>query len=353
MKTKPTQHAVRALNSAGLQPDIIVCRSTEPLDDRRREKLALHCGIDPAACVSAPDVPSIYVIPELFEKQELGKFILKKLGIRGRAPNITAWRDIGKKIGAACREVNIAMVGKYFATGAFTLADSYLSVIEALKHAGWHDGVKPKLTWIDSGELEKSQAALKELEKYDGIVVPGGFGSRAVNGILSAIRIAREKKIPYLGLCYGMQLACVEIARNCADLGWADTVEINPKTKHPIITMNPNQIKNIETGKMGNSMRLGLYRCALEKGSMALDLYGATEIKERHRHRYEFNNAYREALKKCGVRFSGVNPETDLVEIIELKGHPFFVGVQFHPEFLSRPMQPHPLFVGFIKAITK
>lgn len=350
MKTKPTQSAARTLNSAGIQVDFIIARADRELDKKRREKLATFCGIPPQRAISAPDVDVIYEVPLLLEKQKLGDQLLQRLQLRARASQSADWNKLVKRIRTATGQVNIGVVGKYFGTGDFTLADSYISVIEAVRHAAWTHGVKPKLTWIDAEVYEHHPQRVKELAQFDGIIVPGGFGTRGVEGIIKAVQFVREHGIPYLGLCYGMQLAMIEIARHRAKLKTAHTIEINDATSHPIIHVNPFQQKNIRANNYGGTMRLGAYPCSLKKGTQAYAAYRQTLISERHRHRYEFNNAYRPILEKVGVVFSGINPDQDLVEIAEYKPHPWFVGTQFHPELKSRPLQPHPLFLGFMKA---
>ena len=348
MKSKPTQHAARSVNSAGIQPDFIVCRGEQSLDRVRKQKLSLFCNVQDEDVISAPDVDSIYEIPMLLEKEKIGANILKKFGIKPRKPKLDEWTRFVKTIGAVSDTLKIGVVGKYFGTGNYTLSDSYISVIESVKFACWHHKRKPVLDWIDSTDFEQDPGGLKLLSKYDGIIVPGGFGSRGIEGIMRAIGYVRKKKIPYLGLCYGMQLACIEIARNVAGLDGAHTVEVEKKTKHSIIHINPLQLKNVKNKQYGGTMRLGSYDCSLLKGSIAHKAYGVNKVSERHRHRYEFNNAYKKHLEKAGVRFSGINKENNLVEIIELTNHPFFVGVQFHPEFKSRPLAPHPLFRDFV-----
>ncbi len=350
MKTKPTQHASRALNSAGLQADMIVARGPHELDAPRREKLGIFCGVKKDFCISAPDVSSIYEIPLKMEEQDIGNKLLSILHIPKRKSDLSAWNKLNLHIRNGKREVKIAVVGKYFGTGNFTLADSYISVIESIKHASWSQTVKPVLEWIDSEEFEKDKKAIRKLSSFDAIIVPGGFGTRGVEGIILAIRYARENNIPYLGLCYGMQLACIEFARHILKKPDAHTVEVNPKTTNPIIHINPLQASNMLENKYGGTMRLGAYDCALRKDTKVHEAYGSGMISERHRHRYEFNNDYREEMDKAGLMVVGINPETDLVEIVELENHPYFVGVQFHPEFKSRPMHPHPLFVGLVKA---
>lgn len=353
MKTKPTQHAQRQLNHTGLHADIIVARGPMELDEVRKEKLAMHCGVKKDHSISAPDVKSIYEIPLKMEDQDFGNKILCCLKVKPRKSNLDSWKKFVKKIKSPKKEVKIAVVGKYFGTGNFTLADSYISVIEATKHAAWANNAEPKLTWVDSEIFEKDPSKLKMLSKFDAILVPGGFGTRGIEGILKSIQYAREKKIPYLGLCYGMQLACIEFVRNVLGKTEAHTVEVDGSTAHPVIHVNPNQKKNIKSNRYGGTMRLGAYDCDLVKGSKTQKAYGNMSISERHRHRYEFNNEYRDEIHKAGLHIVGTNPESDLVEIVELKDHPFFIGVQFHPEFKSRPMNPHPLFKAFIKAAFK
>lgn len=351
MKTKPTQHAARALNSSGIQADFIVARGEEELDKPRREKLATFCGLrSDEEIISAPDVQSIYEIPSVFEKQHFSDLIAKRLKLRFREKKNPGWNHFVSNMRSADRPIKIAVVGKYFGTGNYTLSDSYISVIEAVKHAAWNNGAKPDLTWIDAEKYESKPAEVSELGKFDAVIVPGGFGTRGIEGIISAIRYVREHQIPYLGLCYGMQLAAIEFARNVIGLTDAHTVECDPAVKNSIIHVNPNQAANIQQNSYGGTMRLGAYDCELRAGSKVQKLYKQSRISERHRHRYEFNNAYREPLEKSGMQIVGVNKETDLVEIIELQNHPYFVGSQFHPEFKSRPLHPHPLFVGLVKA---
>lgn len=353
MKTKPTQHAARALNSAGINADIIIARGQYELDKPRLEKLAVFCGVRPEHCISAPDVSSIYQIPKVLESQGLGNKLLKILSVKTRVTSLKPWMDFVNKIDHSTKEVKIAVVGKYFATGDFTLADSYHSVIEALKHAAWFHNYKPVLTWIDSEDFERDPKSVKKLAEYDGLIVPGGFGTRGIEGIITAIKYVREQKIPYFGICYGMQLASVEFTRHVLGKKTAHTVEVNPNTTEPVIHINPVQAKNVRANRYGGTMRLGAYDCALRHDTKTWAAYKSDLISERHRHRYEFNNAYREAIDAAGLEIVGVNPATDLVEIVELRDHPFFVGVQFHPEFKSRPMRPHPLFREFIKAALK
>lgn len=350
MKTKPTQYAARSLNAAGLQADFILCRAERPIDAPRRRKLAINCGIEEWAVISAPDAESLYEIPINFEREGLSDKLLKKLLLKPRERDLKNWQKLARRIKGAAEPLRIGIVGKYFGTGDFTLADSYISVIEAIRHAAATLGRRPEITWLNSEAYEKDRRVLKELDGFQGIIVPGGFGSRGVEGKIRAIQYARENKIPYFGLCYGMQLAAVEFARNVCGLKDAHTTEINPKTKHPVIHLMPEQLKHLARRLYGATMRLGAYPAKLEKDSLVAKAYGATRVSERHRHRYEFNNDYRARFEKKGMRFSGTSPDGELVEIIELKNHPFFVGVQFHPEFKSRPLAPHPLFLAFIKA---
>jgi CTP synthase len=358
LKTKPTQHAVRALNSTGLQPDIILARAKYPLDEKRKEKIAFNCNLREEDVISAPDVSSIYDIPVNFEKDELGNLILEKLSMRPRAKDMKDWRAFAEKIHTAKDVVRIGIVGKYFSSGKFVLADSYLSVIESIKHSAAFWGVKPEIKWLDSGQFEEAKdggrgaEGLKELDGFDGIIVPGGFGSRGVEGKLAAIQYCRENKIPYFGLCYGMQLATVEFARNVLKMKGANTTEVDPKTKYPIIDILPEQKKLMAEKKYGATMRLGAYPAVLKKGTIAGKAYGTTNISERHRHRFEVNPVYVKRLEKAGLVFSGQSPSRRLMEVAELPRtvHPFFLGTQFHPELKSRPLQPHPLFREFMKA---
>lgn len=353
MKTKPTQHASRELNSAGINADFIIARGPQILDKPRREKLATFCNIAPDQCISAPDAKTIYEVPLIMDEQGLGSKMLKVLDLPYRKADMSSWRKLVDKINNTPKEIKIAVVGKYFGTGNYTLSDSYISVIEAIKHAAWFNNVTAKLDWVDAEEFERNYTEIKKLRNFDGILVPGGFGSRGIEGIINAIKYARENKIPYLGLCYGMQLACVEFARNVLKYKDAHTVEVEPDTTHPIFVANPNQTMNIQENRYGGTMRLGAYDCVLACGSKVQKAYGQEKISERHRHRYEFNNQYREPLEKAGLKVAGINPESNLVEIVELENHPFFVGVQFHPEFKSRPMRPHPLFREFVRAACK
>jgi CTP synthase len=350
LKTKPTQYAVRTLNSAGLQPDIILARAVVSLDKKRKAKIAFNCNLSEEKVISAPDIESIYEIPINFEKDDLGNLILNKLKIRSRKKDLRSWRCLVKNIKESERMVKIGIVGKYFSTGAFILTDAYISVIEAIKHAAYYFNRKPVIEWLNAEEQVSKN--LNKLKEYDGIIVPGGFGGRGIEGKIKAIRYCREHKIPFLGLCYGMQLVVVEFARNVANLKNANTTEVDPETPHPVIDILPEQKKNLAKKDYGATMRLGAYPAVLKKGTVAYASYKEHLISERHRHRYEVNPEYIKILEKKGIIFSGFSPNRRLMEIMELprKKHPFFVATQFHPEFKSRPLVPHPLFREFIKA---
>ncbi|MDO8505259.1 MAG: CTP synthase [bacterium] len=354
MKTKPTQYASRSLNSAGIQADIIIARAAQPIDEPRSKKLALSCGVDEKDIISAPDINSIYKVPLNFEAQHLADRILEKFGMKRRkGKNMSDWRRMVAVSEHAKRKVRIGVIGKYFSTGDFTLSDVYLSVIEATKHAAWFQGAKPELVWLNSEVYEKDPSKLKELKGVDGVIIPGGFGSRGVEGKIAAIQYVRINKIPYLGLCYGMQLAVVEFARHVAGMKSANTAEIKPDVIQPVIHIMSDQENIVATKKYGGTMRLGAYPCILNQKSKSRAAYGVQRISERHRHRYELNNQYRELFEQKGMLVAGTSPDNKLVEIIELPEHPFFVGTQFHPEFKSRPTRPHPLFREFIRAAMK
>jgi CTP synthase len=364
MKTKPTQYAVRTLNSAGIQPDVIIARSEVPIDQPRKKKISIFCNVQEEDVISAPDIESIYEIPINFEKDNLGKLILRKFGVRVKKENLKDWQKLVNVIKSAKKKVRIGIVGKYFETGNFTLADSYISVIEAVKHSCWFYKVKPELTWLSSEAYERKPAKLKELKNFDGIIVPGGFGNRGVEGKIKAIEYCRKNKIPYLGLCFGMQLAVVEFARNVCHMKDAHTTEIVKHCKYPVIDTLPEQKALIQEKKYGGTMRLGEYACLIRKGTLSHSAYsksgwgkqnkkGDILVQERHRHRYELNNEFRKDLEDKGLVIAGVNPERDLTEIIEIPRHPFFVACQFHPEFKSKPLNPHPLFREFIKVATR
>jgi len=354
MKTKPVQYSVRTLNSAGIQPDFVVGRASLPLDKKRISKISLFCGVPETHVIANPDLDSIYEVPLILDQQKFGDKILKLFKLKPKQGDLNNWKKLVKTIKTGKKEVKIGIVGKYFKTGDFTLEDSYISVIEAVKHAAWACNFKPNIQWINSEKYEKDKKELKELKNYDGIIVPGGYGSRGVRGKILAIQYVREQKIPYLGLCYGMQLATIEFARNLAGMNNAHTTEINPKTPYPVICLMEEQKDLLKIKGYGETQRLGAYACRLlKKNTVAAKAYGQRQVRERHRHRYELNNKYRDRLIKKGLVVSGINPKRDLVEIIELSDHPFFVGTQFHPEFKSRPLRPHPLFLEFIKQAGK
>ncbi|MEJ0001887.1 MAG: CTP synthase [bacterium] len=358
MKTKPTQHAVRALNASGIQPDIMIARATTSLDVKRKEKLSLFCNMPPDRVVSAPDVESIYDIPINFEKEGLSDKLCDILGVACKKPdqkNWNAWKAFTKHSHNGKETISIAMVGKYFETGDFVLSDSYLSVIEAIKYSAYAQNKKPVISWLNSVDFEKDPNKLKDLKKYDGIIVPGGFGTRGVEGKLKVVKYARENKIPYFGLCYGMQMIVIEYARDVLGLRDANTREVNPSSKNIVIDVMESQKDVLANNRYGGSMRLGAYKATLREGTIARTAYGEKVVTERHRHRYEVNPAYVADLEAKGLVFSGRSPDGHLMEIAELpkKVHPFFLGTQFHPEFLARPLRPHPLFTAFVKACIK
>jgi len=354
MKTKPTQQAVRWLNMAGIQPDMILARSVVPLDAPRKKKISIFCSVAKEDVISAPDIRSIYEVPLNFEKDKMGARLLKKFGLRTKNKgNLRDWKKLSNTIKTVKTPVKIGIVGKYFETGKFTLMDSYISVIEAVKHACWFHKRKPEIHWLSSEEYENNPRLLKELKDYDGIIVPGGFGSRGIEGKIKAIEFCRKNKIPYFGLCLGMQLLVIEFARHVCGLRKANSAEFAPHSRENVIDVMPEQSVLLKEKRYGGTMRLGEYKCRIRPKTLAFKAYKAGSIMERHRHRYEVNNAFRSTLEKRGLVLSGINPERDLVEIAELKGHPFFLGTQFHPEFKSRPTKPHPLFREFIKAAIK
>lgn len=353
MKTRPTQHAIHALNSYGVQADIVIARSTHALDGRRKEKLAISCNVEPECIISAPDVKSVYDVPLNFEKDALSDILLKRLGLKPKQPSdLKDWKKFAEKAHNGQKVVKIGIVGKYFDTGDFVLSDAYLSVIEAIKYSAYALNAKPEISWLNAKDYEKDPKKVSELSGYDGILVPGGFGETGIEGKINVIQYARDNKIPYFGLCYGMQLMTVEFARHVAGLAGAHTTEIDPKTAHPIIAILPEQIEKLAKKQYGGTMRLGAYPCDVAKGSIAHKAYGATTVSERHRHRYEVNPEYVTQLTDAGLVFSGTSPDGVLMEIAELPKnvHPFMLGTQFHPELMARPLSPHPLFTAFIKA---
>ncbi len=351
MKTKPTQHAVRNLQGAGIQPDFLVARSEKPIDMSRREKLSLNCNVPLDAVIAAPDVDSIYDIPLNFEKDNLGQRILEKFGLVSRQNDNTAWKKMVTASKIKAPVVNIGIVGKYFASGDFSFGDSYISVIEAIKHAGIANHCKVKINWLSAEDIEKK--GVKELAGLDGIIVPQGWGGRGAEGKIKTIQYCREKGVPYFGLCYGMQMAVIEFARHVANLGDANSAEVDHKTKNPVIHIMPGQEKLIKEKGYGGTIRLGGWPCKIMPGTHLAKAYARytkdKTVSERHRHRYEFNNDYRTMFEQLGLKIAGTSPDGEIVEAIEIAGHPFFIGVQFHPEYISRPLAPHPLFVEFIK----
>lgn len=344
LKTKPTQHSVKELRSIGIQPDVIVCRTERPLTHSVKEKIALFCDVEPHAVIQALDAETIYEVPLVLEEEGLGRIIVQRLALVCEPPDLTEWREIVDRIKRPTSRVRIALVGKYMG-----VEDSYVSIVEALRHGGIAHRCEVDVVKVDSEELERltEDAIAGRLAGFDGILVCPGFGARGVEGKVKAIRHAREQRVPFLGDCYGMQWAVVEFARHVCGLEGANTTEVNPSTPHPVIDLLPEQKAVTEKG---GTMRLGLYPCRLTPGSRASDAYGSPEVAERHRHRYEVNNAYVETLTRHGLRVTGVYPAKNLVEIIELPDHPWFVGTQFHGEYRSRPNRAHPLYREFIGA---
>jgi len=364
LKSKPAQQSAHILNSMGIQADFMVARCEKDIDEKRKEKLALFCNLRSDHIISNPDLDSIYKLPIYFEDQNFGEKILKSLHLKNKnGSGLAEWKKFVDRINSERKEIKIAIVGKYFTTGDYQLSDSYLCVIEALKHAGAKIGVKPVLSWISTDEIEKN--GTKILKGYDAILVPQGWGSRGVEGKLDTVKYARENNIPYLGLCFGMQMATIEFARNVVGLKGANSVESDPKTKYPVVHIMAEQKKYLAQHQYGGTIRLGSWPCKVKEGSLldkAYKQFGNKPneiidqiIEERHRHRYEFNNDYRELLEKSGLIISGTSPDGKLVESIELstKIHPFFMATQFHPEYKSRPLSPHPIFVSFLQAISK
>jgi CTP synthase len=342
MKTKPTQHSVAALRSIGISPNFIIARADDPIDESLCDKIALFCDVEKRAVIPMETASVLYEVPLMLEKRGVGDLVLEKLGLSARQkPNMKPWEKLIAEVRKPKPSLKIALVGKYV-----ELQDAYMSVREAVKHAALANGVEADIAWVHSADLEKDRG-WDVVQSADGVIVPGGFGSRGIEGKIMAARYARENKVPYLGLCLGMQVMCVEFARNVLDLEEANSTEFDRGTEHPVIDLMLDQRSITD---MGGTMRLGLYPCVLQKGTKAAAAYGVSRVEERHRHRFEFNNAYRAQFEKKGMLFSGISPDGRLVEIAELADHPYMVGSQFHPEFLSRPMTPHPLFAGLIKA---
>ena len=357
MKSKPTQNAIRQLFSYGINTDIVIARSEVPMDYKRREKIAIACSLPVEQIISAPDSESVFDVPINFEKDNMSHILMKLLHLRKKKneTGIKEWVDFANKVKNTKETVNIAIVGKYFNTGDFVLTDAYVSVLEAIKYSSYKLGKKAVIHTVNSRDYEGENVKKEKfmaIEKFDGIVVPGGFGESGIEGKLAVIQYARENKIPYFGLCYGMQLMIIEYARNVLGLKDATTTEINPESKNLIIDIMSDQKKKLEDCNYGGSMRLGAYPANIEKDTIAHGAYGKDLIQERHRHRYEVNPEYIKQLTEAGLVFSGKSPNGILMEIAELpkKVHPFFLGTQFHPEFLARPLAPHPLFTEFIKA---
>lgn len=353
-KTKPTQLSVRTLNSMGIQPDFIIARSESFIDKRRRDRFALFCNVHSENIISNPDVKNPYEVPLVLEEQKLSENILKKLNLPVKKPNLNAWRKFIESIyKKKDKAVEIVIVGKYFGTGDYELRDSYAALLDALDHASWKVGVDLNIKWINSEKVEKEGTSV--IGKPDGLIVPIGWGGRGVEGKIISSGIARLQKIPYLGLCYGMQLGSVDYARNVANLKDANSTEVDPNTKYPIIHSIPFDPKYQRIKGDGTSMRLGSFDCIVKKDSLAYSIYKSTKISERHRHRFEFNNEYRKILEDKGLVISGTSPDDFFVEIIELsqKDHPFYFGIQGHPEYKSKPMNPHPVFVSFLEACMK
>jgi CTP synthase len=343
LKTKPTQHSVKELRSIGIQPDVLIARADEPIDDDLREKIALFCDVKIDNVISEPNAWSIYAVPLMLEEAGLGRIVVEELGLGERAAqaDLSEWRFLVDRIRGARIPLTIGLVGKYI-----ELPDAYLSVAESVKHASWAAGCNVKLVWIDSEKLERDRD-VEPLIGLDGIVVPGGFGYRGIEGKVQAVRFGRERKVPTLGLCMGMQCMVIELARTALGTEDANSTEFDAFTPHPVIDLLPEQR---DIADKGGTMRLGSYPCVLETGSLAGRAYGQPIVLERHRHRYEFNNSYRELLAARGMKFTGLSPDGRLVEIVEIADHPFYLGTQFHPEFKSRPNRPHPLFANFIDA---
>ncbi len=342
VKTKPTQHSVRELMEIGIQPDVLICRTERPLTEDVKRKIALFCNVDFGNVIESPDVSSIYQIPLVFEQQGFADRVVERLKLETHAPDLAPWRAMVQRVTHPRQRVRIAVVGKYT-----DYADSYKSVQEALIHGGIANDVGVEITWVSSDAFTSDEKARELLAGFDGLLVPGGFGVRGVEGMVSAIRVARETGLPFFGICLGMQVAIIEFARHVVGLDDSHSSEFAPECTDPVIALMDSQR---EVTDKGGTMRLGAYACRLQPGSRAEAAYGTDEVRERHRHRYEVSNKYRDTFVANGLRLSGVSPDNSLVEMIELPDHPWFVGCQFHPELQSRPMRPHPLFAGFVKA---
>jgi CTP synthase len=354
MKTKPAQQSVELLGRLGIQPDFIVARAEKEIDEIRRKKLSIFCNVKEEDIISAPDMEFSYELPLCFEEQDFGNKILRKFGLNERKSHLEDWKEFVMKLKFSSKKVKIAIVGKYFDVGSFEVSDSYISVIEAIKHASAKNEVRPEICWINSKDFEKDERKIEMLREFDGIIVPGGFGASGVEGKILAIKFARENNIPFLGLCYGFQLAVVEFARNVCNLKNAHTTEVDPNTPYPVVDLLPWQKELLKENKYGATMRLGAHIVKIKRGTLAYELYQKEEIVERFRHRYEVNPVYIDLLEKNGFIFSGFSKKDEnIAQIGELPSHKFFIGTQFHPEFTSRPLKPNPLFEGFIKACIK
>lgn len=344
MKTKPTQHSVKELLSIGIQPDIIVCRTEHPIPADMKEKMAMFCNVSSDGIIQNMDAESLYAVPLMLEEEGLAKITCRKLGLEERTPDLAEWTDMVEKERNLTKCVRVALVGKYV-----ELHDAYLSVVEALHHGGIFNSTKVNIEWIDSEKLDEGNAEAM-LRDVDGILVPGGFGNRGLEGKIAAVKYARENKVPFFGICLGMQCAVIEFARNVLGFEDANTSEVDPLSTHPVIDIMPEQ-KDIDN--LGGTMRLGAYPCKVAENSFTYEAYKEELIYERHRHRYEFNNEFKKDFIAAGMKVVGISPNEKLVEIVEIEDHPWFVGVQFHPEFKSRPNRPHPLFRDFVKAMVK
>ncbi len=369
LKSKPAQTSIYELYKLGLQPHFVICRSEQMIDAKKKKLIAFNAGIPEESIIAAPDADTIYQIPSVFRKQKLHTNLLRQMDLKVKKDTTRRWDDYYTKISKHKAEVKIAIVGKYFHIGTSVLEDAYICVIEAIKHAAWQQAAKPVIQWFDVERFEHSgekEGIAEELKQYDGIIVPQGWGSRGVEGKIATVQLARTEKIPYLGLCFGMQMAVIEYARNVVGLKNANSQEVQPKTPHPVIHLMEHQQKYMAEKKYGGTIRLGQWPCKIKKGSLLHEAYmqyvdypsevlkarGPGLVHERHRHRYEVNNKYRSRLEKAGLLFSGVSPDGKLVEALELdkNEHPFFVGTQFHPEYQTRPTVPHPLFMAFVRA---
>jgi len=366
MKTKPVQTSVRLLNQTGIQPDFVLGRATKPLDQKRKERIALFCNVDIKNVISAPYIENVYEVPAVLKEQNLDLKIIKKLNLKTKKTTyFNEWQKLVKKSNAAKKTIKIAIAGKYQTVGNYLLPDAYACVLESIKHASFYNNVKTDIVWFDSEKIEKDSKELEKLNDVDGVIVPQGWGSRGVEGKIKVVQFARENKIPYLGLCFGMQMAVIEFARNVLKLKNANSEEVNPRTSCPVIHIMPHQKEYLSKHQYGGTIRLGAWPCVINPASNLYQVYLKNKVgnhliknrqpltvMERHRHRYEFNNDYREKFSKAGMIISGSSPDGKLVEAIELspKIHPFFVGVQFHPEFKSRPLSPHPIFIALLQA---